>query len=80
MMKQGWIDPSASVSMECGCGGTMRACLLPSRIVESFCFFSIQVSMSESFSRLARVISSSSRKLPCIVSLMLPSNLPKSRK
>src|SRR5260370_41279012 len=25
MMKQGWVDPSASVSMECGCGGTMRA-------------------------------------------------------
>ena len=58
MMKQEWTVLSARVSVECGFGGTKRAFFRSSSIAGFFCLFSSQVSMSESFSRRSRVISS----------------------
>ena len=66
MMKQGWIAPSASVSVVCG--DRRNEARILSQLDHGFdscCFFSIQVSMSESLlAPRSRVISSSIRKLP----------------
>ncbi len=80
MTKHGCVVPSASVMVECGLCGMMRASLRKSGMAGSFCFFSSQVSLLAKLSRIAAVISSSSRKLPRLVSLIRPSNVPKSRK
>src|SRR5579859_5048555 len=74
------IGTSAKVSDERGSAGTTRGVFLKSAILGSFRFPSSQVSLLASLSRVASLTSSSSRKLPGLVSLMRPSSLPKSRK
>ena len=80
MTKHPYVVPSAKVRVECGLAGMIRVSFLASGMLGFFCLFSSQVSLFASFSRIDRVISSSNRKPPAIVSLIKPSSLPKSLK